>query len=341
MAISNDILSSTLRILKDQEVDNLYKAVPLLDNIRAMGGVEEYDGGQKVNVPMILAEHSTITQLSTGYEPVSLSAADALRQAEFNWCDYVAPIIITKKEELSNKGERAIISIAEARMKSVMGLIKRETEKQILRGDSSILSELLTLNGHSAGIGSATGFLEDAAFGAQTNVVGGLSKAAFSNDLQNQRVNGLNLTAGNENIVEKLTDLYIEAQMRTPDGSAPNLIMCSPALYRAYKAQLFNQERFIDEQVLDGGKLALAFNGAKMYATPFMDSTLTGAANDINAYVLNTKFMKLMFDRDANFEMSDFIDATGYASRYAYLTVRAQMAFSHLASQGLASGGNN
>ena len=183
MAISNDILSSTLRILKDQEVDNLYKAVPLLDNIRAQGGVEEYDGGQKVNVPMILAEHSTITQLSTGYEPVSLSAADALRQAEFNWCDYVAPIIITKKEELSNKGERAIISIADARMKSVMGLIKRETEKQILRGDSSILSELLTLNGRNT---ANTGFLEDAVFGTQTNSVGGLSKGAFANDLQNQ-----------------------------------------------------------------------------------------------------------------------------------------------------------
>jgi len=340
MAISNDILSSTLRILKDQEVDNLYKAVPLLDNIRAMGGVEEYDGGQKVNVPMILAEHSTITQLSTGYEPVSLSAADALRQAEFNWCDYVAPIIITKKEELSNKGERAIISIAEARMKSVMGLIKRETEKQILRGDSSILSELLTLNGH-VGIGSANGFLEDADFGSQTNIVGGLDKALFSNDLQNQRVNGLNFAVGSENVVEKLTDLYIEAQLRTPDGSAPNLIMCSPALYRAYKAQLFNQERFIDEQTLDGGRLALAFNGAKIYASPFMDSTLSATSNQINAYALNTKFMKLMFDRDANFAMSDFVDATGYASRYAYLSVRAQMAFSHLASQGIATGGSN
>ncbi len=340
MAISNDILSSTLRILKDQEVDNLYKAVPLLDNIRAMGGVEEYDGGQKVNVPMILAEHSTITQLSTGYEPVSLSAADALRQAEFNWCDYVAPIIITKKEELSNKGEKAVISIAEARMKSVMGLIKRETEKQILRGDSTILSELLTLNGH-VGIGSATGFLEDAAFGGQTNIVGGLNKASFPNDLQNQRVNGLNLSAGNENVVEKLTDLYIEAQLRTPDGSAPNLIMCSPALYRAYKAQMFNQERFVDEQTLDGGRLALAFNGAKIYASPFIDGTLSAAANQINAYCLNTQFMKLMFDRDANFEMSDFVDATGYASRYAYLTVRAQMAFSHLASQGIATGGSN
>jgi hypothetical protein len=340
MAISNDILSSTLRILKDQEVDNLYKAVPLLDNIRAMGGVEEYDGGQKVNVPMILAEHSTITQLSTGYEPVSLSAADALRQAEFNWCDYVAPIIITKKEELSNKGDKAIISIADARMKSVMGLIKRETEKQILRGDSSILSELLSLNGTSTS-GLAAGFLEDLAFGSQINSVGGLSKATFSNDLQNQFDNGVVFTPGSENIVAPLTDVYIDAQTRTPDGSAPNLIMCSPQFYKAYKQELFNQERFIDEQTLDGGKLALAFNGAKMYVSPFMDSTLSATANDINAYVLNTKFMKLMFDRDANFAMTDFVDATGYASRYAYICVRAQMAFSHLASQAILTGGSN
>ena len=336
MAISNDILSSTLRILKDQEVDNLYKAVPLLDNIRAMGGVEEYDGGQKVNVPMILAEHSTITQLSTGYEPVSLSAADALRQAEFNWCDYVAPIIITKKEELSNKGDKAVISIADARMKSVMGLIKRETEKQILRGDSAILSELLTLNGANG----AAGFLEDLAFGSQVNSVGGLSKAAFSNDLQNQFSDQVAF-GGTPSIVSPLTDVYIDAQTRTPDGSAPNLIMCSPQFYKSYKDELFNQERFIDEQTLDGGKLALAFNGAKMYVSPFMDSTLSSRANDINAYVLNTKFMKLMFDRDANFAMTDFVDATGYASRYAYICVRAQMAFSHLASQGILTGGSN
>jgi len=336
MAISNDILSSTLRILKDQEVDNLYKAVPLLDNIRAMGGVEEYDGGQKVNVPMILAEHSTITQLSTGYEPVSLSAADALRQAEFNWCDYVAPIIITKKEELSNKGDKAVISIADARMKSVMGLIKRETEKQILRGDSTILSELLTLNGAN---GNA-GFLEDLAFQSQINTVGGLSKAAFANDLQNQFSDQVAF-GGTPSIVSPLTDVYIEAQTRTPDGSAPNLIMCSPQFYKSYKDELFNQERFIDEQTLDGGKLALAFNGAKMYVSPFMDASLSSRANDINAYVLNTKFMKLMFDRDANFAMTDFVDATGYASRYAYICVRAQMAFSHLASQGILTGGSN
>ena len=73
MAISNDVLSSTLRILLDEEVDNLFKTVPLLDEMRKAGGVETYDGGQKLDVPLILSEHSSITQLSNGYEPVNLA----------------------------------------------------------------------------------------------------------------------------------------------------------------------------------------------------------------------------------------------------------------------------
>ena len=59
MAISNDVLSSTLRILLDEEVDQLYQATPLLDKMRERGGVVTYDGGQKLNVPMILEEHFT------------------------------------------------------------------------------------------------------------------------------------------------------------------------------------------------------------------------------------------------------------------------------------------
>ena len=145
MAISNDVLSSTLRILLDEEVDNLFKAVPLLEEMRKGGGVETYDGGQKLDVPLILAEHSSITQLSNGYEPVNLAVKDALRNASFNWCDFVAPVVITKKEELSNKGPRAIVSIAEARMKSVMGLLQREVEKQLVAGSSTVLSDLNTL----------------------------------------------------------------------------------------------------------------------------------------------------------------------------------------------------
>jgi hypothetical protein len=221
MAISNDILSSTLRILLDEEVDNLYKAVPLLDRMREQGGVETYDGGQKLSVPLILEEHSSITQLSSGYEPVNLAVKDALRTADYEWCDFVAPIVITRKEELSNKGERAIINIAEARMKSVMGLLKREVEKQLVANSSTVLTELNTFNGITGGAGSATGFFENAAFGAQTNVVGGIDKAVFTT-YNNQFIDfGGNLAT---NMISNLTDLYVQCQINTPDGSSALLI---------------------------------------------------------------------------------------------------------------------
>jgi len=341
MAISNDVLSSTLRILLDEEVDQLYQATPLLDKMRERGGVETYDGGQKLDVPLILEEHSSITQLDSGYEPVNLAVKDSLRVASFNWCDFVAPIVITKSEELSNKGERAIIDIAEARMKSVMGALKREVEKQIVANSSSVLSRLNTFNGLSQGTNSggnsASGFFDNDAFGSQTagTDVGGLSKASFP------RLNNQYATSGGTLTIDDMTDLYIDCQLNTPDGSAPDLILCSPQFYKAYKGLLFAQERYIDEKVLDGGRLALAFNGAMVVATPFLGSDVQNPAATpnglatISAYFLNTKYMKLAFDSAAQFEMEDFENVSGYASRSANIYTRMQVYFTHLASQGL------
>ena len=144
MAIQNDILSSTARARSKKALDNLFETVPLLDHIQKAGGVEIINGGQRITRAAILAEHSNITQLATGYEAVSSSVADVLRSPEFEWCDFVAPIVITKKEELSNKGERAVISIADARMKSVLGMLKREWELQAIRGTSTVLTEMQT-----------------------------------------------------------------------------------------------------------------------------------------------------------------------------------------------------
>ena len=78
MAIQPDILASTLRILRDREVDNTFKAIPLLDAVQRAGNVEQSNGGQKVDCPTILTEHSNITQLSTGYEAVNLAVRDPL-----------------------------------------------------------------------------------------------------------------------------------------------------------------------------------------------------------------------------------------------------------------------
>lgn len=331
MPISNDLLSSTLFSIRDSEVDNLYKKVAFLDGVRRAGGVETESGGIKIQRPLSIAEHSTITQLATGYEPVSLAVNDVLRPAIYDWCDFTAPIVITRKEEMENSGEYAIVKILESRMKSVMGMLRRELNKQILRGDSAVLSAVNTLNG-DVGLGSATGFLEHlspALPSAQSNVVGGISKATFQvPGWLNQFAN-----AGGTLAMTDLYDLYIAANNVAPSGDVSHLIMSNDA-FAQYRNLLFAQERFVQTDKLDGGRMALAFNGAVAEADPEMGFASSVAGN-CDAYMLNYDGIKLIFHSEGDFAVSPFEHISGTTARAAQLYVKVQLVADHLGGQGV------
>ena len=337
MAIQNDILSSTARARSKKALDNLFETVPLLDHIKKAGGVEIINGGQRITRSAILAEHSNITQLATGYEAVSSSVADVLRSPEFEFCDFVAPIVITKKEELSNRGENAVISIADARMKSVLGMLKREWELQTIRGTSTTLTELQSLNG----VDTATGWLEDGAFGVagaggQQNVVGGLDKQTYRTSNWNNQSFDVDFggAGGFANLgLQGMSELMLQTQIYAPEG-AVDLILASPTSYRLYKGQIQQNERYMPkETVLDAGRLALAYNGALMYVEKNLGFASGGHTPSM--YFLNTKSMKVVFDSEANFSMTDFEHKSGYAAREAQMFVRTQLVADHLASLGL------
>jgi hypothetical protein len=333
MAISNDLLSSTLYSIRDGEVDELYKKVAFLDGVKKAGGVEVEKGGIKIQSPLSIQEHSTITQLATGYEPVSLAVNDVLRPAIYDWSDFVAPIVITKKEEMENSGEYAIVKILEARMKSVMGMLRRELNKQVLAGTSTVLTSLNTLNGDSAGVGSATGFFEPLVVGTQTNIVGGVSKATFATTpgWQNQFVDIGGGFAGGS--LAPFYDAYIAANSVAPMGDVDHFIM-SNALLAAYRDQLFAQERFIDTKTLDGGRMGLAFNGALAEQDPEMGFTCSVAGN-VDGYMLNYDGIKLIFHSEGDFSLSPFEHISGTTARSAQLYVKCQLVADFLGGQAM------
>ena len=330
MALSFDVLASTLRILRDREVDNTFRTIPLLDAVKAKGNIEKTNGGSKVNHPVILAEHSSITQLSTGYESVNLAVKDPLRTAEFNWCDFVAPVVVTEKEQLTNKGDRAVIRIAEARLKSVMGMLQREWCKQVVAGTSTVLTELNTLNGET----STTGFFNKAAFGAQNaNTVGGIVKADFLQSWQNQVAD----VAGNfsANGLSKMSNLMIQTQTYAPEGEV-DIILSSPLSYELYRSALTAQERYSSMEQMRGlsGKLGLLYNGAMMYIEPNLGFDI-GGGDKMSMYFLNSKLFNVYFDQDAFFEMGEMKAISGYAAMSSNIMTRTQLAISHLAGQGV------
>jgi hypothetical protein len=326
--VQNDILASTLRILRDREVDNTFRIIPLLDAVNRLGNVEDVDGGSYIDAPVILTDHSTITQLTTGYEAVSLAVKDPMRTASYSWCDAAAPIVITRKEELSNKGERAIIRIAEARLKQTMGMFKREVEKQVIAGSSTILTDLQTLNGLDA----ATGWFEELAFGSQTNTVGGISKTAFPTSWQNQIQNGSFAANG----LKKMQQLLIDCQQFAPEGDV-DLILASPISYGLYKDELQQLERYTSatEERNMAGRLALQFNGAAMYIEPNLGFTGSGGVNKMSMYFLNTKLFNIYFDKDAKFELGDMETISGYAAMSAQIALRMQVTTANLSGHGI------
>lgn len=325
--ISNDILSTTLRALMPDAIDNLFRTTPILSKMKELGGIEELDGGQRVEVPVHLVEHSNVTQLSTGYEPTSLSVADPLRPAIYEWCDFTAPVIITKKEETSNKGPRAVVKIAEERMKGVMRSLKQEASRQLIAGSSATLTELSSLNGFDA----ATGFLEELAYGSQTNTVGQLAKSSFPASWQNQvdTAGGAFATNG----LDAMARIAIQIQTYAPEGGL-GLVLASPASYALYRSTLQLQERYtMADKSVDGGRMSLLFHGAPVEIEPNLGFTAS-AGTIVSMYFLNPTLLKIYTDKDAWFELGDFSDVTGYVSRSANVFSRLQIGASHLASQG-------
>ena len=327
MAISNDLLSSTLYSIRDGEVDELFQKVAFLDNAKRYNGIEYEDGGIKIQRPLSIAEHSQITALPTGYEAVNLAVKDVLQPAIYEWSDFTAPIVITKKEELENKGEKAIVKIVEARMRSVMGMLRRELNKQLIAGSSTILTTVNTLNG------AAGGFLENAAVGAQTNTVGGISKATYSTTTgwqnQMQDVAGAFGTSG----IRQMQQMAIQADSVTHMGQTDCVLM-SEACMANYRRALFDKERYINEKTLDSGRMQLAFGGAVVEQDLEL-GFLYSVGKPVSAYFLNFDGVKLCMHRDADFAVSPFEHISGTTARAAQLYVKMQLIADHLGSCGI------
>jgi len=338
MPISNELLSSTLFSIRDGEVDELFQRVPFLDFAKRLGGIEYEDGGIKIQRPLAVSNHSTITQLATGYEPVSLAVQDVMQPALYEWSDFVAPIVITKKEELENSGEKAIVKIVEARMRNVMGLLRREINRQLVAGDSAVLTSLNTLNG----VATVTGFLEQGAPTAagQTNTLGGLARSLVpdGNGLFNRIFNANNLF-GTDGI-RGMHQITAETSARAPMGDV-KLVLCSEAGYANYRRALFLNERYIDEKQLNAGYMSLAFGNAAVVQDVFMpDATVNGGGNAATMYFINFDGIKLVMHSDGDLVVSPFEYIPGTTARSAQIYWKGQLIADNLASCALLFNGD-
>ena len=343
LTISNELLSTTNYILNDQWVDNRHRHsayLSALEKVHGRGAPSE-DGGTRYVQPLGFYEHSTATRMQSGYELLNMTVSDVHVPAVFTPAHTLQPIIISRDEEIKNKGQSAVLKILENRQKQVMNAMYRNWQRRILTGETVVGYEDWS---HLNGILNTGGILEEDAIGSQGNSVGGVSKGAYSAipGWQNQRVdlnNSFNSTG-----LAGMDHLRVRTSAQAPGGGDDMFMFISLQGYENLKRSLRTYERYVIEKTSDGpdgGKLSSFWDGIPMEMESFMPTdTSVHTTAVITAYFMDLGSIHPVWDSEGFFAAEPFETVSGQSdTRASKVRLYGQLCAKHLASSGIAYDG--
>lgn len=278
MALNYDALTAlTQKKHVPKMVDNIFKSNPLLVKMRERQ--QTYDGGYKIVEPLIYGEMSGITSYSL-YDTVTYDTGIPVSAAEFVPKNVVAPIIISKDEELQNTGESQVLSMLEAKVQIAEETLKKK------------LTAMLYADGTGNGGKDITGL---AAAVADTGTYGGIDRG--TNAWWKSKISANGGTPRALSI-----DLMMSVFLAISDGSdQPDIMVAGPATWYEYHKLVYAKVQIKTEAV---SKMAsLGFQTLEFMGKPFV---VDPNCPEGFIYFLNSKYFKWRPHAQANFATTKF-----------------------------------
>ncbi len=250
-------------------VDNIFNKSEMLKRLKAKE--KPQPGGETVMVPLNYAQVSA-SGWYQGSETLDTADNEVITAFNFDWKQLYANISITRRDELRNSGDAAIIDFVKSKVEIA--------EKTI--GDQ------LATGLFSAGT-NAKSILGSRVFIATSGTYGGISLSSYS-WAQGQ--------------VDSTTTTLTIAAMENMYGNCgngddyPDLIVGDQDMYDRYFGLLQPQQRFQDEEMAKGGFKNLMFNAA-----PFVADSHSPAGY---LQFFNMDYLDLYPHKDENFRMEPF-----------------------------------
>lgn len=326
-------LASTLYGFLQKELEDYQDySLPFLEEQEKIHGKGKpsIEGGQKVVLPYEDVDHSATTVFSNGYEPINLTVNAIGKSGEEDWLDCVRPIVISNHEKRINRGaEHKVIDLAEARTRNTLRGLRRQLHKRIFGMASSGLTDLVTLNGFD----ESTGVFESAAFGSQTNVVHGITKAAAIAFFQNQRAAGAGSFSANG--LTGLDHIGIQGRSISDTGNKLRWYFSTSAIAHLKRAVRTN-EQYIDTEKLDTGKLSLLYDGRPVRINRDMPNAGgTTTASPWSAVLVDHEAIKLYSQAGEYFRMGEMKELSGYDVMAAGLHFMGQLMAPKISTSGV------
>lgn len=251
-----------------------------------------WDTGGRYSSGLAVVEHSTPTDLaaSGGFAPLSGTVYEPERALIYTLADTGAPVMFSGYQARIYDSQKAFDAFWQGRVENVMSMLHRRWTRQMVAGGAAGFASWNSLNGVDTGIATNAGFIEDDAFGSQTNSFGGLSRGSFPAvpGCQNQVQSGAD--AFGSNGPNAMFSLATGCRRHKNGGN--KVWLGSDQGMNNIKRSSLAYERFTDKSSLDLGREAAVFNGSMIFHEPQMPiSTATGGSstntNPITFYYLD------------------------------------------------------
>jgi hypothetical protein len=299
MALTYDqITAITEKKFIPKLVDNIFNANPLLKKLKQ--NEEMQPGGDKVVCPLNYAIVSA-SGWYQGSETLSTTDNEVITAAEYDWKQLYANISITRRDELRNMGDSAIINFVKSKVEVAEKTI-RDKLATALYNDGTDAKQI---QGLKLAVGTA-------------NTVGGIDQSTYSWWQANVDSSTTTLT------LSAMQGLYGDCGEGT---EYPNIAIGDQDMFDRYYALLQPQQRFASSEMADGGFKSLQFNGIPVV----VDANC--AAGDL--YMLNLDYLKLMPHKDENFRLEPFVKPINQNVKVAKIYWMGVLASSNNRRQGL------
>jgi hypothetical protein len=265
----DQITSITEKKFLPKMVDNIFNRSEFLKRLKAKE--KPQPGGDKVIVPLNYAQVSA-SGWYQGAETLDTADNDVITAFEFDWKQLFAGISITRRDELRNSGDAAMINF----VKSKVEIAEKTIGDALATGLFSSGSNAKVIQGLKLAL-------------ATSGTYGGIPLASYS-WAQGQ--------------VDTTTTTLTIAAMQGMWGNCgngddyPDLLVGDQDMYDRYYSLLQPQQRFQDEEMAKGGFKNIMFNAA-----PFVADSHP-AAGDL--YFLNMEYLDLYPHKDENFRLEPF-----------------------------------
>jgi len=282
MALNYDALTAlTQKKYVPKIIDNFFESNPLLVYLKDRQ--KTFPGGHKIVEPLIYGNIEGVKSYSM-YDTITYDTNIPISAAEFQPKNVVAPIIISKDEELQNAGETQVLQLLKSKIQIVEETLKSSVTS-MLYGDG-------TGNGGKdiTGLGAAV---------ATTGVYGGIDRDTYA--WWRAKILTNNPTTPGTAATLDLNNMMRLFLALSDGNDQPDLILCGMATWHEYFKMVESKVQInttMGKKMADYGFQTLEFMGKPIMADPNCPEGIM--------YFLNTKYLNWRVHKDANFKVTAF-----------------------------------